>query len=153
MTGRRGSKNESPVTTRSSSLTAELFKEGLENLRKELKSDILQSKIDLRQEMIKSMESAIEQILKLLHERINSQEKELNALRGIVLNREMEVLKEERRRLSTSLVISGIRESENEKPLETRKIVDDLLNSIESDVNILSVERVGKMNGKFHRSE
>ena len=153
MTGRRGSKNESPVTTRSSSLTAELFKESLENLRKELKNDILQLKIDLRQEMIKSIESAIEQSLRPLHERINSQEKELNALRGIVLNREMEVLKEERRRLSTSLVISGIRESENEKPPETRKIVDDLLNSIESDVNILSVERVGKMNGKFHRSE
>ena len=148
---RRGSKNDSPVATRSSSLTFDLFKEGLENLKKELKNDFFQFKKEFKQEITKSMETIAEQMIAPLQEKIEIQEKELEVLRKAVINRERNILREERIKLSTSLVISGIKESRNEKPSETRKIVEDLLNSVESEVEVLSAERVGRFDGKYPR--
>ena len=83
--------------------------------------------------------------------KIEIQEKELEVLRKAVINRERNILREERIKLSTSLVISGIKESRNEKPSETRKIVENLLNSVESEVEVLSAERVGRFDGKYPR--
>ena len=66
---RRGSKNDSPVATRSSSLTFDLFKEGLENLKKELKNDFFQFKKEFKQEITKSMETIAEQMIAPLQEK------------------------------------------------------------------------------------
>lgn len=124
----------------SMSETKETFLREIGNLR----NDIERFKNDLRKDLAEIVATAVSRELGELRSKLKEQEVMIEQLRKAVINGERQRLYEERRKLSSNVVIRGVPESTGETASAMCEKVKDIFRELESDFPLKSVQRIGK---------
>ena len=118
-------------------------------IRNEFNAKLIEFKNEIKNDIKNLIKSAVEGEMYQIDEKLKKYDFDLAKIKGHVVSIEQDKLYEKRKELSKNFVISGLDEPENETADSLKEKVDDLLATLDSNIDTVSCSRVGK----FSRSK